>query len=470
MPDDHRQLPARPELGPDEALDGYLERAASLNDVTSPQLLHALLGPNRGDGGARTTFLMLKPDPALIEVISRWTGARTTALRRATLCRFDGGLPLDLHLLDPHHPMSLRQAAPSQWLPGYGTQLCTACLATDATWKVQWRLPLSTICPYHSRYLAATCCGCHKSFRMQRSSPLRRLPWPDLICDNPTGDHSRCTQPLDEQGHPPEPTEPEQETARRIRGACDGEAQVVLGRREPARTYLQDLRSLSILLLHLAAKPHCPELAAWTTSAARDAQSRGGHPRWAIAPPVDAHLRAAVLATADGVLHSDDAHAAAGQLATWLSALPASQEGARAWVEDHTRLTDIVARTVEEALAPRGRVAHLLHKSGVAAPDSGVFGTLSIEDYRVNFAALLDLPESTGHAYISLCLAREEADVHSWAEAAERLNMPREQGVRLARNASAHLLTSPRELGSVYGRRRPIPAAASFTGLTNASA
>lgn len=446
MSDDTRALPTRPDLGPDEALDGYLERAAALNDITTAQLLHVLLRTGRSGDSPRCTFMMLKTDPELIRAISRWTGVGAIDLRRATLCRFDGGLPLDLHLIDPRIPSSLRQAAPSQWMPGYGTQLCPACITDGGAWRVCWRLPMATTCDIHDCYLTSACDGCLRSFRMQRSSPLRRMPWPALICDNPRGDHTHCQQRLDTQPVVPVARHDERQTASRIQCAFTGQAQDTLGRPTTAIDYLRDLRSLTILLLHLATSPHAAGSVTWAAAAADDARSRGGHPRWALAPPADSRLRAAVLTSADSILQADGLTAAAAILGDWLAAVPPTPEGPRAWAEDHTRLTPTISRIVDSAVAPRRRVAHLLQASAPGATTAQAAGALSVAVYRREFAHLLDLPEATGRAYIALCLARQDHDDHSWGEAAIRLHMTPEQGVRLARNASAHLLTSPEEL------------------------
>ncbi len=148
------------------------------------------------------------------------------------------------------------------------------------------RLPVAgTICHDHARYLAAVWCGCNKRFRTQPSSRLRRIPWPDLTGDNPTGDHSHSSitsmsGATDLCPQRARKSVGDKKTARRIRDAYDGRTQVVLGRAAPACADLQNVRSPTIPLLHLGAQPQAGGLAAWKESAVRDAQFRGVPPRW----------------------------------------------------------------------------------------------------------------------------------------------------------------------------------------------
>ena len=134
-PDPSRNLPARPTLHAGQALDCYLEHAADANHIPPATVMRAIT-----DACDTTRYVLLRPTPRTLEVLSGLTGQSTAALTAATLAAVDGTL-LDLSGLDPHHQPSYRAVAARGWAPGQGTQICPRCLAETGTWDISWRIP-----------------------------------------------------------------------------------------------------------------------------------------------------------------------------------------------------------------------------------------------------------------------------------------------------------------------------------------
>jgi TniQ len=86
-------LPSRVAIGDREGLDGYLERLAAANDLSTAVLRRYLASTLRSDRPS-WAFFMVKPDRSLLETISRVGGVDRSSLANATLERFDKGYPL----------------------------------------------------------------------------------------------------------------------------------------------------------------------------------------------------------------------------------------------------------------------------------------------------------------------------------------------------------------------------------------
>jgi hypothetical protein len=172
------------DLAPGEALDGYLERVADANYLTTARLIDMVRA-----GSDTTAYLMLAPTPDTLDRIAQLTGASTRDLQLATLAGYSG-TSLDLDGLDPARQSSFRSVSARGWIPGHGTQICPECLAQDGIWRTTWRLPTTTVCHTHDTYLLATCPGCQRPFRDQRHSPLR-VVGPQTLCGNPLGQGPR---------------------------------------------------------------------------------------------------------------------------------------------------------------------------------------------------------------------------------------------------------------------------------------
>jgi hypothetical protein len=78
-------LPSRVAIGERESLDSFLERLAAANDLLPPELLRLLTAPD-ALGSPTSAFLMIKPDPLIVDRIVRLSGVGAGSVRRATFC------------------------------------------------------------------------------------------------------------------------------------------------------------------------------------------------------------------------------------------------------------------------------------------------------------------------------------------------------------------------------------------------
>ena len=224
----------------------------------------------------------------------------------------------------------------------------------------------------------------------------------------------------------------------------------MLGQHAKPGTYLTNLRHLTTLLLHLAGQPGATQLAPWVSDLVGEADARRGDrgPRWGLRPPEQPELRAAALATADGILTARDVDTAAGLLTPWTELTPTTNDGPLGWLADRTVMTPTLTRLVMAARAPHRRLSHHLdnHPGGRMPINlTLVPQVIPHAQYREHLHAASTSREDTVRLFASLSLARLHPDVTSWAAAAEALNMPGPMGVRCARACSATMLVSAEE-------------------------
>ena len=440
-------LPTLVNLAPGEALDAYLERVADANYLTTARLIEMV----RAGHGSTTAYLMLAPTPATLKRIAHLTGAAAAALQNATLAAYDG-TSLDLHGLDPAHQSSFRTIAARGWIPGHGTQICPQCLADDGIWRITWRLPTTTVCRTHGTYLLATCPGCQRPFRDQRHSPLR-IVGSQTLCGNPLGQGPRKQCRVDLTTLAAEPADDAclQRQARQDTADAAGAVATFAGQLA-APEFTTTLRSLTALLLHLAAASRTPvNLPSW----ARDVADAGTHRlrRWSIRPPQDSVLRSRPLTAADHILASEDLDTAATRFGSWLEHLHDVPEGRLGWLADHTRMTPTLTRLVMAAHAPRRRLSHLLDQQPpLTASTRQIPQVLPQHLVRDHLGGLFDSRPATIGLFASLCLAKTHPHVHSWADAARELRLPPELGERTARACSASMTASPADVAAALAR------------------
>ena len=101
-------LPARVPTAEPESLDGFLERLAAANDLHPVELLRLLTAADLS-GCPSSAFLMIAPDPLIVDRIVRVSGLDPDAVQRATLLRFGSGLPFRFEGFDPRRRHSFRQ-------------------------------------------------------------------------------------------------------------------------------------------------------------------------------------------------------------------------------------------------------------------------------------------------------------------------------------------------------------------------
>lgn len=435
-----------------QSIESWLEHLADANGITTANLLTLVRGR---DGRRGTRYLTLTPSPQIVARLTRVSRVPEHTIRESSLAGFDG-LGIDLTGLNHNDRNSFRTVAACGWAPAHGTQICPTCLADDGAWRTVWRLLIVTACTAHGTFLVAACPGCGRPFRDQRHSHLRRVG-AATVCGNQLGQGPvrQCEQDL---------TTVTAMTAgpaavamqQRVDSGLSGLPVAVLGRPEtPAAAYLNDLKHLTTLLLHLASQPGAQHLAAWAgglaVEAARRTDARG--PRWGMRPPDNPILRGRALAAADAVLAAEDLDAAAQALVPWIELTPRTIEGPLGWLADRTVMTPTMTRLIMAARAPHRRLSHHLDKLDPDTPiadavngDAVRLDTREIPQvipqqlFREHLVGVFDSGELTVRLFASLCLARMDPGVTSWAAAAQVLDLPSGLGVRTARACSASML------------------------------
>lgn len=444
-------LPARIQLGPSEALDSYLERVAISNDILTKDLFR-LLTEEHNDVSPSAAFMLVKPNGQITARIGSVTGLSADDVANATLVRYDGGLPLNLDGFDPLDRHSFRKVVARGWFPQHGTQVCPMCLARDGIWRLQWKLPISTVCLEHKVYLTPHCSGCGDRFRSRRHNPLRANPGIDQPCGNPRGVFAHCGQSVLATAAVPAP-ETSLRVAARVASAIDGQNISVLDSVLPPTDYLAELKNLTTLLLHISARPDKRQLADWAGGVQDEAAERPGElrgPRWGIQPPTSPVIRGSALAEADSILTQRDPDAAVARLTEWFGLIPNVPGGPRGWIVNRTVMSPVLSGLAVQVLAAHRHVGlQLDHQdAAIRVPLSAIPQVLDEHTYRRHFARMLATQESTGRLYASLCIARAQQPGSTWSAAAASIGLDPDIGKRTSRAASTRLLVSPREIAA----------------------
>jgi len=439
-------LPSRIAIGSEEGLDSYLERLALVNNLRPTQLMRLLTAP-AGCLAPSPAFLMVKPDPAIVERIAGLGGLGIASLAGATLMRYDAGLPLWLDGLDPRQRHSFRQVVTQGWFPPFGSQACPLCLADDGIWRVEWRLPIVAVCVHHGVFLTTTCTGCGMRFRTRRHSPLRPQLGHEQPCGNPVGLRHPCQHPV--IAHSVEPAaDPVVDAAWVARRALAGQPVRILGRQSDPQTYLAELRHLATLLLHLLSRQGTASFVDWagdihTEAIKRTTQRRG--PRWGISPPHSALGRGQVLAESHGILSEAGPDEAAIRLSPWLSLITDIGNGPRGWLINRTTRTATMERLLDAAVADRHHVGRRLDRmrSNTTLQTTAIPQLIDVDIYREFFREMLGGYEWTGRLYVSLCVVRIVIPRANWSDAAAHIGLAPAIGVRTARAASNRMRVTP---------------------------
>lgn len=459
-------LPSRPNLDAGEALDGYLERLAEANGLSTASL-HKLILKALGADSAALTFLMVSPQDEAIRAIASLGGIVRGALRTATLTRYGDGLPLRLDGLDPRRPHTYRRIVTQGWFPAHGSQACPACLAHDGIWRLEWRLPLVTICRIHEVDLLTDCGACRRRFRMRRHSPMRPQVGPDQPCGNPIGLQQHCDWPIVTAR--PRPAAPNVvAAANRMALALAGQRVGMLGRDVDPRIFLAELRHVATLVLHLlsaAGDSATPDWAAFIQAemVSRTADRRG--PRWGISPPRSASLRGRALAEANAILGQPTLADAGARLASWLAPIAAVPNGPHGWLINRTTRTATTRVLIAAALSKRHHVGRLLDHTRIQKPPavSAIPQLLDLALFLEYFDGMLGGYQWTARLYVSLCLARSVTAAPNWSAAAAQLGLDPAMGSRTARAASGRMRSTPTAFAdSVHRTLRVLPRNRNF--------
>jgi hypothetical protein len=436
---------------PGQSIESWLEHLADANGISTANLLTLVRGP---DGRRGSRYLTLAPSAEIVARLARAARVPERAIRESSLAGFDG-VGIDLTGLDHDDRDSYRAVAARGWAPAHGTQICPGCLANDGAWRTVWRLLIVTACTTHGTNLIASCPSCGRPFRDQRHSHLRRVG-AATVCGNPLGQGPvrQCKQDLTTVASvPADPAVLALQV--RVDMGLDGRPVIILGQLATAAAYLNDLKHLTTLLLHLAAQPAARHLIDWTGDLAVETAQRtvARGPRWRMRPPDNPILRRRALAAADAVLAGTDLDDAAQALVPWIELTPRTIEGPLGWLADRTVMTPTMTRLVMAARAPHRRLSHHLDAVDPTVDntdrvngDAVRLDTRQIPQviphllYREHLVGAFDSSETTVRLFASLCVARMDRAVTSWAEAAEALDLPPAIGVRTARARSASML------------------------------
>lgn len=424
-----------------EALDGYLERIADANHLTTATLMHLAFA------GEARRFLVVKPSRPVLARLATLAGCADTDLTAATLSGLDDSV-IDLTGLDSANRYSYRTVAARGWAAVHGTQICPHCLAADGIWRLWWRLPYAVICATHGAYLLTQCPGCGRPFRDQRHSVLRPVGASEA-CGNPIGAGPRkhCRTTLTDFTTTAAP--PDQVAVqRRIDTALAGAPVQVLGADIAAGEYLRELRALTVLLLHLATQPRDADEPAWVDAVQHAAAKRAGDrgPRWGLRPPDDPAARGGAFAAADTVLTAPELETAAMTLTPWLDRVPRVPDGTLVWLADRTQMTSTLSDLIIHAHAPHRRLSHLLDETRELVPAVFVPQVIPADIYDRHLTALFDSAPDTVRLFAAICLARAAVGVSSWADVGDVLRLPAGMAERTARACSARALVPPRHV------------------------
>jgi TniQ len=465
-PTSRELLPCRIAVADEEALDGFLERLATANDLLSSQMLR-LLTTLPGPAKPTMAFLMFKPDPELVHAVARLSGLAEESIENATLARFGDGQPFHLKSFDPRRRHTFRQVVAQGWFPEFGSQACPECIGLDGIWRLEWRLPIIAVCVHHGTFLTTRCTGCGNRFRTHRHSPLRPVLGRGQPCGNPIGLRNPCQHSV--LAHVPQIAAPSLiDTARNIQCALASQPVMMLGNLADPRAYLAELRHVATLLLHLLSRPVANALVDWAAelhreTAARTTGRRG--PRWGISPPHSAVLRGNVLAEAHQILSQPGIKYAATHLAPWVELISDIPNGPSCWLMNRTRHTATMEQLIKATVADRHHVGRRLDRvhrepslSTTAIPQ-----LIDADIYRELFGGLLGGYETTGRLYVSLCLVRAVTHAVSWSAAAVQIGLDPRTGTRTA-HAASHRIHCPAAIfvDTVERAKRVLPADRNF--------
>ena len=429
-------LPVRIAPRAGQSLDSYLEHLGAANGLSTAQLSTVL-----GRDGASMRYLSLAPDPHLLTEVATIAHLHPHDLNGTVLADYPAAA-INSASVSNAGRYGHRAVAARGWVQLHGSQACPRCLAQNGVWKTLWRLPINTTCALHGRHLAVLCPRCHRTLRDGRHNHLR-VTGADNICGNPLGDGPlrQCQQDLRAIATSTADRASIQRQARTDL-ALSGHPVQVLGTTVDGCTYLNDLRQVCILLLHLANQPDGKDLATWATGVQLEAKTRTKDrgPRWTIRPPTDPIVRAAALTEADTILSAKNTQVATDLLQPWFTLIPATNDGPLGWLRDRTNTTPTISRLITGALAPHRRISHHLDAHTPVALRRHIPQVLPTELYERHLAGLIASRPLTVRLYACLCLARTLTGVSTWNEAAKALRIPGEIGRSTARACSSKML------------------------------
>ncbi len=449
---------------PDEALDGYLERASwTLGWPVS--VVRTSLGMQAPTTG---------PHPAVrighrlgTTLDHAWGSTPGTADRMTVLGRYAVATAVP----PASTAAALSRAASKRWFYISGSRYCPKCLGESGVWQVSWRLPWTIACPRHQLRLVDQCPGCQQWPRSGNvgASPMRRLDSQfrdPRLCHRPVGDtlsgvaSEQCGEDLSKT--PTQPAEPTDiEVQHRIHGALNASSTVIAGIELTPNLALTAWIELSLIAAHARGETRA---------------------RTRLSPPRSTATTATWLAVADEVAAQTTPAAAAMALAEVLRSHDVKADAN--WLRDRLpREPSPLTQVYREALGATGRVSTQLRRNRQQVLALYPVSSAQIPQLIWPCCVPQSLRELPGkptmvmrRAYVSLCLARLiEGD---WELAAIALGFPAAKGSQWARYVTGFI---PKQIrGETSGqiivllsglrdaraaRRHPIRSAADLVGL-----
>lgn len=438
-------LPVRLAMAEGQALDDYLEQLAQANGLSQATIAR-LLRNQSVQGCSQQSWMFTAPE-AMMRAVTDLSEQRPAATHAGTTAAFR---PTDTQV---PAPVSWAARKNKGWARAVGTALCPACLAEHGVWRAAWRLRTTVVCTMHEQYVVETCPGCERTLRDHPATTLRRST--GTRCLNPQGVGHYCDYDLTRLVTDRAPAT-EVERQRRHDAAIAGEKVTVLGHESNPSAYLEDVRNLTVLLLHLAEQPGAELIAPWVPAARQEAATRTRirGPRWGMSPPTDVRLRSAALTTADEVLNRSDLDKGSLDLTKWIELAPSGAESRLGWLADRTHMTATLSSLVIGALAPHRRVSHYLDTCHLSLEAERIPQAIPRDLYDRYAAHLFATRDYQPRAFLSLCLARSATGAGTWADAAREIGIEPEMGTRITRAVSARSRIAPAALGPVLDRLR----------------
>lgn len=136
------------QLLPDESVDSWVEKLASLNSCTTRDLVRK----STLSSGGRGATLSISLRPATAQALEDLTGVPLGKILHASLYRYrEHGLA----------SIAGHRAGEGTWAKYRGTKFCPSCLTERGLrWKLYWHLAWTNICPIHQCLLIDRCPTC----------------------------------------------------------------------------------------------------------------------------------------------------------------------------------------------------------------------------------------------------------------------------------------------------------------------
>lgn len=463
-----------PTIVPGESFASYVERLAALHGVDLVVMLH-YVGIFSEEKYERLNGYGILLNERQLENFSFATRMTKEQAANLLLSAFDG-TAIDLAGVQAGDPASLRKRALDEWAYFSGSHVCPQCVVENGgAWQLAWKLPWTFTCIKHKCYLVPYCPSCERRFgsgRRDRSlSPVFVRHVPKLAhCNNPRpSGEAQIGKTAVPCGYPFDEIKTRSASVasllvqKKINEALAGEPQAVLGSLTSPSEYFRDMRSLCALILFCAETKDLgqtgdAERAAFSAfvanrSAVQRVRQEAPSPRNSertrvfIGPQEDPALMAAVSIFADKLLSATSEEGVATMLKPIAERCIALRPKGRWSVTEFFRFSNRLESAFQHALSHRAsfnrsmgnRSVELQNRKYAFEPRhvpqsfwpeyfneylAGFFPEVG-EDYARRFCSM---------SFVKLC------GNYSWGEAAELLDLPQRQCIKMANRCVGFLV------------------------------